>query len=304
MDKLANRQPLLPHHHQSPDTPRHWITLPVTVRLAALEHPLTQGLFPSHVGYFPNARNHRVEREQGIDQAIVKYCIKGHGSYKLGALTHAVTKGDVFVVPVGAVHAYGSDPDRPWTVHWFHAMGHHLGPLLARLEATAARPVVHVGLDTTLINLFVELRQSLEVDYAESQLLYASQILAHLLGRMIQLRHGAPAATKSAAERIRASIAHMKQHLTEPLAIDRLAELACLSQSHYSAQFRAITGYAPKNYLLRLRVHRAAQLLDTTGLDIKTVARESGFIDPFYFSRAFRQIHEVGPRKYRQRRHG
>jgi AraC family transcriptional regulator of arabinose operon len=304
MDKLAKRQPLLPHHDQSTDTPWHWITLPVTVRLAALEHPLTQGMFPSHVGYFPNARNHYVEREQGIDQAIVKYCIKGQGWCKLGSVTHAVEKGDVFVIPVGVAHAYGSDRARPWTVHWFHAMGLHLGPLLARLGVTAARPVVHAGLDTALINLFVELRQSMETDYAESQLLYASQILAHLLGRMIQLRHGAPTPTKTAVERIRASIAHMKQHLTEPLAINRLAELACLSQSHYSAQFRAITGYAPKNYLVRLRVHRAAQLLDTTDLDIKTIARDSGFTDPFYFSRAFRQIHDVAPREYRQRKHG
>jgi transcriptional regulator GlxA family with amidase domain len=93
----------------------------------------------------------------------------------------------------------------------------------------------------------------------------------------------------------------MKKHLGASLSVAELAELAALSPSHYSELVRRITGYAPKEYWTRLRMHRAAQLLDATDLPIRTIALEVGFADPLHFSRAFRQINEQSPRAYRER---
>jgi AraC-like DNA-binding protein len=83
------------------------------------------------------------------------------------------------------------------------------------------------------------------------------------------------------------------------LRVSTLAALANLSPSHYTALFKQHTGYAPIGYLVRLRMHRACQLLDTTNLPIKEISASLGYDDPFYFSRVFKMVNETPPTEYR-----
>jgi AraC-like DNA-binding protein len=72
-----------------------------------------------------------------------------------------------------------------------------------------------------------------------------------------------------------------------------------ISASHYFALFKRCTGCAPIDCFIRLRMWRATQLLDSTGLTVKEVAEELGYEDPFYFSRVFKSVHRVAPTQYR-----
>jgi len=78
--------------------------------------------------------------------------------------------------------------------------------------------------------------------------------------------------------------------------------MADLSRSQYALRFRALASRSPKSHLLRLRIHRSTQLLDTTNDSVAHIARSVGYKDPLYFSRAFRQLHELSPSPYREAR--
>lgn len=302
-ERLARRPPrkLAPHHCFTPELPRHWVTLPLSSRRMATRHPLMRGLFPSHVGFFPAAKHHQIERPAGIETTIVKYCVRGRGWCRLGSETYAVGSGDLLVVPAGMPHAYGAEPSNPWTVHWFHAMGEHLPLLFDRLGCDARRPVVHLGIDVALIALFEEVHAALEDDYAEPQMLLASQILAHLMGICIKLKRCATIERLDTPRRLALTLDFMKAHLTDDLDVEKLASLAGLSPSRFQVLFRAANGMSPGHYLKCLRVHRAAQLLDTTTRPIKDIAGEVGYQDALYFSRVFRQVHERSPSEFRNR---
>jgi AraC-like DNA-binding protein len=303
MDRYPEDQPSeRPRRHTHRDLPRFWITLPEPIVRGALEDPLLRGLFPSHVGYFPRASAHRIEREQPLRSSIFNYCVQGSGFCQIAGARHEVRTGDLMVVPAGQRHAYGTSSERPWTIHWFHAMGANVARLLEHLGVSAASPVVHLGRSPELEALFTEVREALEDDYSEHQLLYAAQALAHLLGVMIRLRWEQPRDEPSAAHRVRATLEYLKRHLGDAHDVGALATLAHLSPSHYSELVHAATGYPPKEYLTRLRMHRAAQLLDTSELPIKAIARQVGFHDPLHFSRVFRRINERSPRAFRASR--
>ena len=92
----------------------------------------------------------------------------------------------------------------------------------------------------------------------------------------------------------------MKQHLSQPATAASFAALANISESHYRALFKRQTGYAPMDYFIRLRMHKACQLLDTSNLNIKEVASAVGYEDPLYFSRVFKAVIEMTPSQYRQ----
>jgi transcriptional regulator GlxA family with amidase domain len=108
----------------------------------------------------------------------------------------------------------------------------------------------------------------------------------------------------SVQQKIAQTITYMKQHLNQTLQLDALATIANLSRSRYVELFKHQSGYAPIDYFIRLRMHRACQLLDTTDLSVKAIAMQLGYEDPLYFSRQFRKVNEKSPIEYRKLRKG
>jgi AraC family transcriptional regulator, arabinose operon regulatory protein len=286
------------HRHRAVHLPRPWVALPAAECRAAHSHPLLRGLFPSHVGYFPKAREHRVKRP-GIDSTIVNYCVAGEGWCELAGRRFVVRRGDVMVVPAGMAHGYGSDAVRPWSVYWFHAMGEHVPALLAELQATEDRPVVHVGHRSELVALLSELHMLLEHDCSRPRLLYAAGVLNHIWAVMIDGHRDARQRGDGTALRVRRTLEYLQRHFARRLRVEALAAMAGLSASQYTERFRMLTGDSPKSYLMRLRIRRAAQLLEQSQDTIANIARQVGYDDALYFSRAFRRVHDTCPSAYR-----
>ena len=65
-------------------------------------------------------------------------------------------------------------------------------------------------------------------------------------------------------DRISSVAAWMARHLDEAITIETLADRAAMSERTFTRRFRAATGAAPIEWLLRLRVRRAQDLLETT----------------------------------------
>jgi AraC-like DNA-binding protein len=87
-----------------------------------------------------------------------------------------------------------------------------------------------------------------------------------------------------------------------PTASVRLADLADevrMSESHFARAFRNTTGIPPHQYLLRLRVRRAADLLRFTSHALSEVAVLLGFTDQSAFTNVFRRFTGVTPGAYR-----
>ena len=78
-----------------------------------------------------------------------------------------------------------------------------------------------------------------------------------------------------------------------------LADVARLSVYHFLRVFLAVTGVTPHQYLLRVRLRRAAVALKTEQTRILDVAVACGFGDISNFNRAFRAEFGVTPRTYR-----
>ena len=76
----------------------------------------------------------------------------------------------------------------------------------------------------------------------------------------------------------------------EPLALDDMARVACLSRYHFVRHFRALHGLTPYAYLLRKRARVAARLLATGEAGHEAVAQQCGFGSRFALARALRRF--------------
>lgn len=277
------------------------VVVPRPVLATASQHPLLKPLLPTDAGYYPKAQGHACVRERGCPEVIFIYCAEGRGWCEIAGKTHEISRNQLLIVPASTPHVYGANEQKPWTIHWFHAVGSNLPFYLERLGVTLDQPVVPLGGGVQLLSLFEDVLEELERGFTVTRLIYAAHSLTHLMGLILRYKDEFGYGETSVRERVVKSIEFMKGHLREPLRIAALAALVNLSRSHYTTLFQRVTGYAPLSYLNHLRMQRAVQLLNSTDLSIKQISEQLGFSDQFYFSRAFRKMHNHSPTEHRQR---
>ena len=101
-------------------------------------------------------------------------------------------------------------------------------------------------------------------------------------------------------ERARAAAQLMDAQGTQALALDDLARVAGLSEFHLLRVFRRSIGITPHQYLMRVRLLRAIELLRDTALPVTSIAYEAGWEDLSNFNRAFRRELGCSPREFRR----
>jgi AraC family transcriptional regulator len=92
----------------------------------------------------------------------------------------------------------------------------------------------------------------------------------------------------------------MRQRLTDSLALEELAEVAGLSPFHFARQFKTATGHPPHDYLIRLRVDRAQELIRQHSHEwtLAAIAHECGFADQSHMARHFKRVLGVSPGEF------
>jgi AraC-like DNA-binding protein len=93
---------------------------------------------------------------------------------------------------------------------------------------------------------------------------------------------------------------YIDSHLSAQLDNERLAELAQMSTSHFIRCFREDVGQPPAQYVLEQRIAAAARQLVHTEQSIEQIARQTGFGNRFYFTRAFSKVMSMPPAAYRK----
>lgn len=82
-----------------------------------------------------------------------------------------------------------------------------------------------------------------------------------------------------ASGRVRDALCYARDHLDEPLSVDRLAEVACLSLRQFSRIFLEATGTTPARAVERLRLEAARPRIEDQSEALEKIARDVGFGD-------------------------
>jgi AraC-like DNA-binding protein len=99
----------------------------------------------------------------------------------------------------------------------------------------------------------------------------------------------------------RRALAFMQERFAESITIAQVAKVAGFAPDYFCRIFKRDEGATPEEYLKRLRLERAKQLLTSTTLKLDSVCRLSGFRNKSYFHRAFHGATGVTPMQYRLR---
>lgn len=144
-----------------------------------------------------------------------------------------------------------------------------------------------------------------DVGLATPEPLDADVSVLRFLEEMIGLTADAkPSAVQVSARderRLSAIIRYIELNASEKLDLDHLSTIAGMSKYHFLRTFRRTVGLTPHQFVLGLRLRRAAGCLLTTTAPISAVAFDAGFGDLSTFNARFRKQFGITPRGYRLR---
>ncbi|PMS33385.1 hypothetical protein C0Z20_24300 [Trinickia symbiotica] len=115
-----------------------------------------------------------------------------------------------------------------------------------------------------------------------------------------QSQHSALLELEPKSDRIQAVLTYARQNLSEPLSIERLAEVARLSPRQFTRAFRQETGQTPAKAVERLRLEAARLMLEESRHTIDQIAVASGFSDLRRMREAFVRVFGRPPQSFRR----
>jgi AraC family L-rhamnose operon transcriptional activator RhaR/AraC family L-rhamnose operon regulatory protein RhaS len=240
----------------------------------------------------------------------------GRGIHFTETDRHPVTAGDVYVMIGDMVHGYDDVEDLILTnilflpdrlrmpVRDLRAMpGYHalftLEPKYRSAQKFTARLHLNAEEMARLETWLDELERALKVREPGYQ--FVSLTLFMMMVVFLSSSYGrSRSASSRYLLRIAKVISHIEQHFAESISLEKLAAVAHLSRSNLTRCFRLAMDISPIEYLIKLRVRKAAELLRGSDVKILGVAFAVGFTDGNYFARQFRQIMGLSPKEYRR----
>ncbi|HDZ16498.1 MAG TPA: AraC family transcriptional regulator, partial [Methylophaga aminisulfidivorans] len=99
---------------------------------------------------------------------------------------------------------------------------------------------------------------------------------------------------------VTAVLHYLKQNLTQPMDVDFLAKLSCMSRSRLYVEFKKQLGCTPGEFQQQLRLQAAAADIEA-GKSVTDACYSNGFNDLSHFSRRFTKFYGFSPSTYRQR---
>jgi AraC-like DNA-binding protein len=100
--------------------------------------------------------------------------------------------------------------------------------------------------------------------------------------------------------RLRAAVAYMREHVSEPMAVEDVATRVGLSRGHFFALFKDQLNTTPQVFWSAVRVEEAVRRLVQQEEPLTSVALDLGFSTPGNFSRFFREHMGVTPSRFRR----
>lgn len=180
----------------------------------------------------------------------------------------------------------------------YHALFHLEPTWRKRHEFKSRLRLFHTDLNVA-IALVEKLEDELDKRPAGFGFL-ATAVFMQLVGHLSRCYDRSRNADSRALLRIAQTISHLETRYASNVKLAELIDIAGMSRRSFLRAFEAATGSTPIDYLIQLRLARAATQLRRTSQSITEIAFQAGFQDSNYFSRQFRQRHGMSPSAYRR----
>lgn len=242
------------------------------------------------------------------------YISAGRGQIYMHSRCYELTPGKLFIIPKFTLHSYNCDDFMDHNYVCFFDEGEN-GELIC--DRDRLQCLVDAGeYDCALMDRLIKLNPLKSLTYVDpavydngnqnyhSSMAQERAVLTESTGILMQLvsrfmTGDSFSKASHTSEKIEIISRYISKHMAEPISIDDMASLLCISPGHFSRLFKRLTGESPSKYLHRRRVERAQHMLLTSEMSVSEIADRVGVPNLSQFTRMFSGLCGCSPREYR-----
>ncbi len=277
-----------------------------------LESHIPQGKMP--LGVVSMYRTSwRPKRFHDHDHSEIAIVLKGKCVHLFEGKSVPIQAGDLLVVHPGSTHTYDQFDQMEMVNIIYDARRLYL-PILdgSRMPFfrilfpddpenihRSDKPVLH--LDSNAIETISGMIRNMETELKSTRpgrSLYGLAVFLQIVVILCRLYSGTDQ-LDSMPFQIGEAVAYINTHYRQTVSIEQLARQACMSRRNFFLQFKNAAGCSPVQYLIKLRISRATELLLHSEMRITDIAAKCGFCDSNYFCKTFRAQTGMSPRQFR-----
>lgn len=225
----------------------------------------------------------------------------GKTTYFIGSELYLLEAGDMIFVPKGTFHKTDSD-ESPAVERLLFMFDDDFAGADFSSYINELKTRKHVRFPKESIYKIKEVFQKIEKEikkqekgFEEMQRLYLREMLI-LISRYRVTQNVTQ--FKEYYAIIQDAAKYISENCNEELSLEHLSKKYAMSASHFSRQFKAVTGVCLNEYINISRITAAEKLLLNTNMPITKIATQCGFNDSNYFAAVFKKIKGITPKKY------
>lgn len=252
-------------------------------------------------GHVRTAPDYRVERASypGHDLLL---CIRGAGTIRVNGRSFQVSSGELGWINCQGPHAHWPVRLEPWELLWMRVDSPQIA-LIADALSVASNPVFQLHKADEAIAAFESVGRLLRArppNVAAALHAAVSSVFALLFEvRLANSERRDPRDARSVPDLTKV-LTKMRMEYQRRWRVSDFARLVGLSTPQFFRRFNQATGASPMDWLRRQRLNEAKRRLSETHDRIRDVANQVGYSDALHFSRDFKKVVGVSPRRYRQ----
>lgn len=251
------------------------------------------------VGIGVQANQEPIRRPDGFPVHQVTHVRKGCGVLRIDGRSHLLPEGTVFCFEPGLPHEYHA-VEEPWETAWVTFEGPYAASV-ASVLGIAPYAVFPAGSRSELPLLHRDIERELERDGPGSILETSALLYRMLVVLQREMRSESATSDHPRDARLEPVLAYMEEHCHEPLTLEALSALLPVTPYHLCRLFRRAFSLTPVQYLIRLRLQKAKQLLVAEpSLKVSSVARQVGYQDTSHFCALFKTHEKTTPQTFRR----
>ena len=239
------------------------------------------------------------------------YVVSGAGQCAVGKKVYKLIANTAIVLKADQPHQFIDQPRKAMTIFVVYfdralakANKQLVDPLLSEPKILTVPPHRAQRIRRTLRQMLHEQDSKLvKFDLALQQ--YLSSILLRLYRLAVESKKSVGIDIKAGSkERVEQVLDYVAEQFYEPQSLSDAARMAKLSQRQFSNICRKLIGRSFIKYVNMLRTRKAAELLRNTNMPVTAIAFGVGFEELSTFYRAFKRLHKIPPRTFRERQKG
>jgi AraC-like DNA-binding protein len=238
-------------------------------------------------------------KRKDVGTYVFQYTLSGSGRYDIGNKSYTVRSGEAFIAEIPSDHRYYFQEDSEgWEFMFITLVGREAADCW-RFMKEQSGPVFKIAPDSRLFQLLLKIYQETS-EQKITDAFYASAKAYEFIMECYRFVKNIEKAINDFSPQITEVLSFIHMHYHEPITLDELAAVSGFSRYYFIKQFQHQLNMTPVQYLTKIRIQKAAELLRSTRISVTDIASQVGYANANYFNKVFRKAVGVSAGTFRE----